>query len=416
MPKQSAPKQSAQADFAPLRSHPTSDIVCKTMNKVSMTQSNALQWLLWVCVATTACCTNSAPSHDPLADNQGAGGTSFKEQADSALEAQTAFDASTYGLAEGWNQLPTPPLVGRTGAAVAQVDHKLLIVGGREYLCPPTADCGTTAATPHADGAIYDFESEQWAPIAEAPFAFTSSQVAVVETAVYLIGHCYAWEACPENRLLRYDVNADKWEIVQAPFVATEYALAQVQGGLVAYRPTGQEASQPDYYFSQSQGYWSPLPADPLGTTGARTLLADGSRWLLFAGGGAPDTAEQLLVAAYEPTSGSWTQLASTNRTGYQVWAGGNQFFLNPHFNTAEGGVYDAAKDAWEPIPNLPVQDLAGVIGADRAAQREGGDDRRPGSKCHDPTPVCTLPWIVPKCHDELLSVCGVARAREAAR
>jgi hypothetical protein len=41
----------------------------------------------------------------------------------------------------------------------------------------------------------------------------------------------------------------------------------------------------------------------------------------------------------------------------------GALFYLNPHFQTARGGIYDPEVNGWRPLPDLPYHDLAGVIG-----------------------------------------------------
>jgi hypothetical protein len=65
----------------------------------------------------------------------------------------------------GWERLPDPPLSARTDAIVADLDGRIIVMGGTTFLCGPDERC-TGGDT---DGATFDPGTGVWEPITPAP-------------------------------------------------------------------------------------------------------------------------------------------------------------------------------------------------------------------------------------------------------
>ncbi len=269
-----------------------------------------------------------------------------------------------------WERLPDPPLSGRTGATVVAVGEQLLVTGGWEFLCPPNADCSAPTVPMRRDGAMLDVATEEWRPVAEAPFGFHVAQAVTLGDHVYVLTGCRGSVHCLNPlELLRYDVSADRWEELGAvPRPAPSYAaLVGVGDRLLVLADSDENGERPDHLYDPAAGTWEALPDDPLPRVYGRFAVADGDRVLVFASPGTH--AEPKVGVAYDLTSRTWSALPPAPSTGYQVWASGDEAWLNPHFLSAGGGVLDLRTDEWHPFPDRPpglgdddAVDLAGVI------------------------------------------------------
>lgn len=271
--------------------------------------------------------------------------------------------------AGAWEALPAPPLSGRVGSAVAAVDGTLIVAGGWDFLCPPGASCVLSNSPPHADGAAYDLSTGQWSEISDAPVAFRTSPAAVSGNHVYVLSQCEPGPTCPAGHaLLRYRSDTDEWDMLPAPDADGDHLLVAVTDGIVAYSTSDERGARPDYRFMTGDDAWTVLPDDPLAPMYDRFVVEYEGRLMLF---GSPiDRGEMRtkLVAAFDPATETWEELAASGTQGYQVWLAGSLFYLNPHFGNAGGGVYDPGMDEWSPLPDPPHHDLAGIIGEDGAA------------------------------------------------
>ena len=81
------------------------------------------------------------------------------------VAAPTSQDAT-----KAWRRLPDAPLSPRNHAVVVGVGGRMLVVGGWEYLCPPTAECAYPEEPLLDDGAVYDRATDSWRGTAPAPF------------------------------------------------------------------------------------------------------------------------------------------------------------------------------------------------------------------------------------------------------
>ncbi len=271
--------------------------------------------------------------------------------------------ASPSGAAGRWERLPPPGISGRVDATVAAVGNTIIVAGGWDFLCPPEADCALPTTPPFADGAALNLATGRWRRIADAPVGFRAAVTAVLGADVYALSQCDQGPTCPAGRvLLRYRSEANEWDLLPAPDDLGSQGLVAVGDGVVAYSQSDERGSQPDYRFLAAEGRWVPLPDDPLPPVYDRFALEYGGRLMLFGtplGGDEPSTK---LAAAYDPGTNAWAELAASGTVGFQVWRAGPSLYLNPHFRTAGGGIYDPELNRWRPLPNPPHHDLAGVI------------------------------------------------------
>jgi hypothetical protein len=189
----------------------------------------------------------------------------------------------------------------------------------------------------------------------------------VVDDDVYALIRCEQGPTCPSGRsLLRYRSEADAWDSLPGPDSEGDYHLVRVAGGFVAYSSNDEGGDAPDYRFLAGEDRWLALPADPLPPAYDRFVLEYAERYLLF---GTPleSNAKTKLAAAFDPEIDQWQELAESHTQGYQVWRAGSLLYLNPHFGSGGGGVYDPIENVWRPLPKPPYHDMAGIIGNDEA-------------------------------------------------
>jgi hypothetical protein len=274
-----------------------------------------------------------------------------------------------------WERLPDPPLSGRTGATVVAVGDQLLVVGGWEFLCPPNADCSAPTVPMLRDGAMLDVSTQQWRPIADAPFGFHVADAVTLGDDAYVLTGCRGSVHCLEPlELLRYDATTDQWdELGTVPRPAPPYAaLLAVGDRVLVLADSDENGEHPDHLYDPATGTWETLPEDPLPRVHSRFAVADGDRVLVFASTGTHGEPKE--GVAYDLASRRWSAVPDAPGAGYQVWRNGDEAWLNPHFLSAEGGVLDLRTDEWHSFPAEPpglgddeATDLAGLIGGGRA-------------------------------------------------
>jgi hypothetical protein len=274
-----------------------------------------------------------------------------------------------------WERLPAPPLSGRVSALVVAVGDEILVAGGSSWSCPPGADCVAPSTPAHADGAAYDVSSGRWRAIAAAPWGIQATVNAVVGSDVYVLSQCSPGPTCPAGgALLRYRSDADTWDVLPGfdPTGTRNYGLVAVADGVVAYSQSDEYGVKPDYRFLAGEGRWVALPADPLPPAYDRTVVEYDDRFLLFGTALTDGETNTKLVAAYDPASDGWQQLAESGTLGFQVWRAGSLFYLNPHFRNAGGGIYDPDANQWRALPDAPYHDMAGIIADAEASYADG--------------------------------------------
>lgn len=275
----------------------------------------------------------------------------------------------------GWTRLPDPPLAARTQSTAAWTGTEVIVAGGWEFECGPTADCAVPNDITFADGAAYDPATETWRPIADAPTPFAGSSGTVVDGNVYILTReCWNMDCDPHIGLLRYQPAADVWDAYPPPPVEGEFHIAATDAAVIAYSQSDENGQVPDWRFDASTETWSELPNDPLPRSFDRQIVADGEDLLLFA---SPldwdgDGDRQLAAARYDSAIADWEWLPPSGVSGFHAWLADGHVVINPHFRSAGGGVYDIERNTWDPLPPAPPvvdwdADLAGVLGADRA-------------------------------------------------
>lgn len=267
-----------------------------------------------------------------------------------------------------WTRLPDPPLAGRTAAAVASVEGRLVVAGGWSFTCPGDADCELPSEPPFSDGATFDFGTNEWLSIADAPVGFRNSAVTVVGPDLYALSQCDTSTSCPAGRtMLRYRSHVDEWDLLPAPADHGQFRLLAVAGQLVAYAESDENGESPDYRFILSEQRWLALPDDPLPPVYDRQLVGYDGKLLLFGTPIDPSSRSTKLAAEFEPNADTWTELAESETKGFQVWRGGQLLYLNPHFPGADGGVFNPSTNSWMPLPDPPITeswqgDMAGIL------------------------------------------------------
>jgi hypothetical protein len=276
---------------------------------------------------------------------------------------------------EGWVRLPDAPLSARSRSVVEDVGDRVVVVGGWELLCPPMADCPFPEEPMLADGAVLDTRTDEWSPMAAAPFGLVGDhrQTVALGGSLFTVSGCRAGMGCagpPE--LLEYDVAADRWhEHGRVPGTRTSYlALVPVDDRIVVHRVSDEQGRSPDLVFDPGTGAWERLPDDPLPEVYDRFAVAVGDD-LVLAGspaaaldaGGVPDTK---MLARLDLATGTWTRLPDAPGPGYQLWGAGDGLLLNGHYRPA--WILDPATGRWSDLPVLDGDggvDLYGVVDGD---------------------------------------------------
>ena len=268
----------------------------------------------------------------------------------------------------GWQKLPDAPLDARSAAVLAELDGHIVVTGGWDFLCPPGADCGTDDVTRFVDGAWYDPAENSWVPIADAPFPLLGGGSTTSGENLYVAAACSGHSACDDQTaILRYRSADDEWDVLPAPDELPSPQLTTLSDGtVIAFSSSDEQGESPDYRLVGGSR-WEVLPDDPLPAVYDRFVLGDGQLVYVF---GSPIAGDQptKLGAVFDVARGTWTELTASNAAGYQVWAGDDGFYLNPHFGpSVEGGRYDPSTDTWSGLPEPPASaswrdDMAGVL------------------------------------------------------
>ena len=296
----------------------------------------------------------------------GCGDTSSDDASGGPVRPAASSPASSSGAKGRWEQLPPPPLSGRTGAVAAWTGDEVVVVGGWTYLCPPAADCVAPTEPPFTDGAAFDPASRTWREIAPAPVGVVHASTAVIGGDVYVLH---------DQQAMRYRPADDEWDVLPSLPGAGGHRLVASAGAVIAASTSDEQEERPDWRLDLVDGTglaWEELPDDPLPPSYDRFLVAVDDRLLLFAKplGGGEDLA-RVQAAVLESTGESeWRPLPDAPGSGFQAWAIDGRVVLNPHFGPAAGGgVFDVAAQTWAPLPAPPEADtwrgdMAGVLGS----------------------------------------------------
>jgi hypothetical protein len=167
--------------------------------------------------------------------------------------------------------------------------------------------------------------------------------------------------------VLRYRSGADAWDQLPHPDPSGYFGLLAVADEIFAFSYSDESETVPDYRWLPGEDRWLALPDDPLPPVYDRFMVEHAGRVYLFGSPLAVSDEDTKLAASYDPETDVWEELTPSGTQGFQVWGAGELLYLNPHFSSAGGGIYDPERDVWSPWPDLPHHDLAGIIGEDDA-------------------------------------------------
>ena len=274
-----------------------------------------------------------------------------------------------------WQRLPDPPLTPRTRAVVVGIDDRVLVVGGWEFLCPPTASCAYPEDPPLRDGAVYDATSATWRTAAPAPFGLLAGErsTAVVGGSAFVLSACGASPVCDGPlRLLEYDVARDRWSDHGSPPGLRYASLVAAGDRLVVLSGSDERGEKPDAVFDVGSGRWGTLPDDPLPAVFDRSGVMVGDS-LVVAGSVIADLdagrPARKPAARLDLTTRQWTSLPEAPGQGYQLFPTDRGPLLNGHFIEAPGWLLDPATWTWRSLPDQSgdEHDLRGVLDRDGA-------------------------------------------------
>jgi hypothetical protein len=294
-----------------------------------------------------------------------------------AAEVEGGPPSGRPGGTQAWRQLPDAPLTARDHAVVVGVDERMLVVGGWEFLCPPTADCTTPRAPLLNDGAVYDTDTDSWSTIAPAPFGVRRQEyaAATLDGSAYLISGCADGPTCDaQPRLLSYNLISDRWtDHGPVPGTKKYYRhLIPVGRTLLVYSGSDEGGEVADLVFDPERSTWTELPDDPLPRTFDRFIVPAGGNLVLTGSSTAALEAPEgstKLTARFDPDARKWTQLPNAPGKGYQLLPTDRGPLLNGHFLDSPGWILDPYSWTWSGLPEHAGEhtDLSGVLNRDRA-------------------------------------------------
>lgn len=208
------------------------------------------------------------------------------------------------GVAVQWQRLPDLPLDVRSRPLVADLDGRVLVVGGTAGPpCPKNADCGP--GTGLRDGALFDPDTQQWRPIAKAPVHLIDVPHVAIGSRLFVLF---------KGVLVAYEAERDVWSRPKPPApLAPDARLLAIEDRLVVLSSSRKAPAPTDRVLDPVAGTWSTLPNDPLGASFRRALTATPDGAVLTASPGNPrgarDAPDRVLAARLSKDLTTWTRL-----------------------------------------------------------------------------------------------------------
>lgn len=260
-----------------------------------------------------------------------------------------------------WTRKADLPGAARWSPLAVRVGHEVLVIGGGdESPCPPSASCIRPDHVVRS-GAAYDPAKDTWRPIADAPRAIDhSARSAVVGDTLVL--HSAAWATGGSTgRWLAYDVSDDRWRDLPAPPAHTvdDGALTTRDGAVHALGHDGRV-----YALGVAQDTWHALPADPTKPAlDAESVVATPAGVLVSGPASSDpedgDTPRFVVVDRWD--GHAWSRLGRTGQiTSSWQWTGDRLVTFDPQHapgldgNPPLGGTLDPSTGTWEPLRGLP--------------------------------------------------------------
>jgi len=268
-----------------------------------------------------------------------------------------------------WEQVPDPPLSGRTEAAVGWTGEEIVVAGGNDFLCGGLADCTIEGdAFGFTDGAAYNPATRTWRPIAPAPAPIWSASSASVAGDAFFLATRGPDE--PQQALLRYDGDTDRWEAVELPADSVFSQITAAGESLVMHAGSDELRTSRDWRYDAATRRWEALPDDPLGAAFDRTYIADGGDLYLFDKELVPQPGGEdgpAFVRAARLRGGQWETLPVSDMIGGGAAIVDGDRIVFPALGCADGGdtngygrcipfgaMFDIATGDWADLPDAP--------------------------------------------------------------
>ena len=287
-------------------------------------------------------------------------------------------------LGEEWEAVPAAPLSPRERAHLLWTGSELLVFGGSEEPCPPTADCvfGRPALR---DGASFHPVSGSWRSIADAPVPIDQASAALVGRVVYMWVPGFA--SVPESRraFLSYDIAADEWnELALPPRGRGAFRrLVAARDRVIAYLDSHEGVHKTDL----PSGEWRVLPVSESIGTGPWMWINDRAVYPALGGADGGRTNGWDRTYPYggilDPATGEWSELPPLPAEGLEFTAGvvgSSEAAIFAH----DSWILDLETERWLRPPNLDggsVEGRSTVWAGDRAIAFGGVDWSKRGGE-----------------------------------
>ncbi len=236
------------------------------------------------------------------------------------------------GSAGHWTQVAASPLSPRESATAVWTGSEVLVLGGDQSPCPPSADCVPPTDPPPREAAAYDPASDTWHMLADPPASLGFVyQPAVAGGIVYLLADA----AQGTTRFLGYDPKSDRWS-GPAPPPGDVGGLVAVGDQVVAYQSSHENGVAPDTVYDPDKDTWQALPASPLGSGFDRSIVAlDDHRLALLDLELVPNPGAErpslYRAAVLDLTDRSWRRLPDSEVVGSTpTWLRSGGLVVNP--------------------------------------------------------------------------------------
>ena len=251
---------------------------------------------------------------------------------------------------------------------IPRMESGRVVVDGKIYLFGGLTDSSLNATT-RVD--VYDPASDSWTQLSDMPDEITHAIPVVDGNTVWIVGGFYGdHPGAAANDVWMYDIRSNTWsQGTDLPELRAGGGTAIIGrelhyfGGYASDRQT----NEPDHWVLDLDNpvAWTTaadMPS-PRGHLGVAVL--DGKIYAIGGQVGHDGTNSQSeLVHAYDPTTDTWTQVASLPfarshheggtfvQDGHIIVAGGQ---TNTIGNTDDVSAYDPTTDTWKTLPTLPV-------------------------------------------------------------
>ncbi len=260
--------------------------------------------------------------------------------------------APTPGAPAGWAAMSDSPLSARVGPAAVATENEFVIWGGR-------------AVEPFADGAAYDFESDEWRMMSASPLPAQADATAVWTGAEVVVwgGIGQGGESTGAIAGAAWDPVTDEWRTVPnelglgasrpltgATWIRSELILAGVSGPANAFLPSDVFAIEVTTGVARALDP-VPRPTEPGYRPRGRIAYSTGKEVLLVTvSDGFPVTIDRL-----DLETETWAETVRTEMPGLDVspdataWTGSELVIAN---HLGAGVVFDPATGAVRDIPS----------------------------------------------------------------